>query len=698
MFITRKQFRLTAVAAALTAAFGTSFADDEITALTEPESSLSIGIGSWTGDRKQHGIYGGMRDGKAYGLIDADIVKRDNETGTWYKFRASDLGIDGSREIGGEYLRQGNIGIKLEYNEISRDDPKTILTTHTGKHDTTQYETGSPMHSVQLGTVRKQTNLDVYKNLLPGFDFNLSFRNERKEGARLISRGDAFRFVTEPIDSTTRQLEARLSYTTRTFQLQGGYNGSWYQTDNRFTTILPVATPTGTSGYLSQGLDNEAHQLFLNGGYNFTDTTRATVKLERSWAKQDDNLAQPGGIINPAPKRLNAKVVTTLAQVGLSARPIQDLSLNANLRYHDIDDRTPVITTNGAGTAPHYVGYSYRTFSGKLEGNYRLNDNYNLVASYEDKNQDRTVPVRLNGTPKDFIVPFRKKLDERTSRIELRRSLSETMNGSISWQHADRSGGRYQLATVTDDTGGGLADMRNITNPMSVADRKRNKLRGVFDWAPTEALSLQVAVEESRDRYDNDAPRSFGLDRGEARLLSLDASYTLSDKIKLTAWYAYDRTRAEQRAYRSAGSGGNQPAVKDYDLVDTGHSFGAGIRAEASSSLHLGGDLEITRHVSKFGQDIMPLAGGAPAAEAGFNTGVGNIHSNSLRLSLFASYALSKESNLRFDFIHSRWKTDDWTWTFANGNPLVDAGGSTYLVDPKEVENFFGMRYVYKFQ
>lgn len=697
MFITHKQFRLTAVAAALTAVFGTALADDELAEFIEPESTVSVGIGSWSGDRKQMGTYDGMRDSGAYGLIDADVVKRDNETGTWYKFQATDLGLE-NREVKAEILRQGDAGISLEYNNITRDDPKEVLTTLTGEHGTTQVEGGGPMRKVELGTRREQVNLGLYKNLRPGLDFNLSFKNESKDGNRLISRGDAFRFVSEPIDSTTRQLEARLSYTVGKFQLQGGYYGSWYSTKNTITSVLPTATPTATSGFLSQGLDNEAHQLFLNGGYNFSKTTRATFKLERARATQDDSLAQPGGVFVGAPKSLNAKVTTTLAQVGLNTRPIKDLTINANLRYHDVDDDTPVVATNGAGTAPHYVGYSYRTVSGKLEGTYRLDDNYSLSAGIEDKHQDRTMPVNISGGDKVIVVPFRRKLEELASRVELRRSLSDTMNGALSWQHIDRSGGGYKAAQAGNDAAGGLTDVRNITNPMNVADRKRDKLRFALDWSPTNALSLQFTAEESRDRYDNDALRSFGLDKGDGRLYGLDAAWTITEKFKLTAWYSWDQNRAQQLAYRSAGSGGNQPAVKDYDLKDTTNALGVGFRTEVNSRLNVGGDLEASRNVSRFRQDILPLAGGAPAAEAGFTTGVPDIHTRHLRLSLFSVYALNKQSDLRFDVIHERWKTDDWTWQFANGTALIDAGGSTYLTDPKETANFVGVRYIYKFQ
>lgn len=698
MFMTQKQFRLSAVAAALMAVFGSALAeDDEIAALIEPDSSVSIGVGNWSGDRAQQGMYDGMRDGKAYGLIDAEVNKRDNDTGTWLKLKTNNLGLD-NREIKGEYLRQGNVGISAEYNRITRDDPKTISTRLQGVGTTTQVENGLPAFTnLTLGTVREQTNLSFYKNLQPGLDFNLNFKNEDKKGDRLHSRGNAFQFVAEPINANTRQLEASLSYATKQFQLSGGYNGSWYDTKNG---MLTVTTLPATKTYLTQGLDNQAHQLFLYGGYNFSKTTRGTFKLERAVATQNDFLATsavPGLALAGAPDRLNGKVVTTLVQFGLSARPIKDLSLNANLRYHDVDDKTPVATYSTGGDAPDYMAYSYRTITGKLEGTYRLDQNYSLTAGLEDKRQDRSVPLLKNGTEKNVVVPLRRQLDELTSRLELRRSLSETLNGSVSYLNARRTGGENKRGKAGAD-GAFLLDLYNTINPLNTADRTRDKLRITFDWAPTEALSLQFTAEESRDKYESSAASPYGLNKGTGRLYSIDASYVVSEKMKLNAWYSYDQNGSKQVAYRSNGSGGNQPANKYYDLEDTGNSFGLGLRAEATSRLNLGADLELFHSVSKYQQQIAPLNGAAPVAEANFVTGVPDIRSDRLRLSMFSTYALDKQSDVRLDVIHERWKTNDWTWTFANGSSLADPGGTRYLSDPKQISNFIGARYIYKFQ
>lgn len=727
---THRNIRLSAVALALSSAFGGAVWADEIDELSKPESAVSVGIGSWSKDRPQQGTYDGMEEGRHPNvLLDAEVVKRDESTGTWLKLEARNLGLD-NREIKGEWLRQGDIGVNLEYNRITRESPQIFNSPLKGAGTTNQTVSTAPAtdprRDLTLGTTREQTGLGFYKSLLPGLDFNVSFKNEEKTGTRPWSRGSAVHFVTEPVDSTTRQLEAALNYTTKTWQLRGGYNGSWYNNHNPLVRVGGGGGATDPT-YLSFPGDNEAHQLFLNGGYNFSRSTRATFKLEYARAIQNDYLATNGVTDWPSafqrpvgPDKLDGKVDTKLAHFGLTSRPFKNLSLNASLRYHEVDDNTPVRVFSTAGaaynaTSPDYVRNSYKTITTKLEGTYRFADVYSLTAGLEDRRQDRDRPLRVNGTEKSIVVPLRSKVDEQTGRLELRRSLTDTANGSIAYLHSRRSGNGYKRAISynADDIGiGGWSDLRNVTNPMHMAERDRDRVRASVDWSPLETLSIQFSAEEGRDKYHSHSTMILGLDKGTNRLYSIDAIYTASDKLRLNAWYSYDQNKAKQSAYRThttggAGGGFGDPAIKYTDLQDTGNSFGLGMRWEANSRLNVGADLEWFRSVSKYDQDIALLGGTnvvfPTAGNANISLGVPDIESKLLRLNLFSIYSLSKQSDLRLDFIHERWETNDWTWQFANGSPFVYGGnanvdGTTVITKPKQFSNFIGVRYIYKFQ
>ncbi len=697
-------FRLTALATALMSFFGSALAEEtpDVSQLTKPDSSVSVGVGNWSGDRHQLGIYDGMRDKGAVGLLDADVVKRDDATGTWLKLKATNLGLD-TREVRGEYLRQGDFGISLDYNRTPYNNPNTFTTRLQGIGTTTQTvsttATPGPLQNVKLGTDREMTHLGLFKNLMPGLDFNVSFKNEEKTGTRAWGRGSAAEFAVEPINSTTRQLETTLSYATKKLQLSGGYYGSAYDNKNNLVALTNagLAVSNANTTYLSLPLDNQAHQLFLNGGYAFTPSTRGTFKLAYTHATQNETLptqAIPGLSLAGSPSNLNGAINTSLVQMGISSRPSKELSLLANLRYNNVDDVTPVsrfVTTGTscatAGSCVDNTPLSYKTLSGKLEGTYRLPDGYSLTAGAEESRQDRTIPTSNNlgagGTDTQRVVPFRYKLDETTYRLGLRRSLSDTVNGSVTYLNSSRTGSSY----VSSANGpGGAAS--NLINPINIADRKRNKVRISVDWALLENLSLQFNVEEARDDYafNND----YGVRNGAAKLYGLDATYTLNDKWKMNAWYSYDNNQAKQLNTRAANS------IKDNTLQDTGHSLGLGARGDIFWNTKVGADLQWTRTVNKYQQTL-----NAPQT-ASFSGDLPDIENNMIRLKLFSVYAVDKTSDVRFDLIHERWKTNDWSWMFANGSTPFSYGtttdGTTVTAAQKQISNFVGVRYIYKFQ
>ena len=233
-----------------------------------------------------------------------------------------------------------------------------------------------------------------------GYDFRVNFANEEKTGTRLWGRGGAPEFAVEPIDSTTRQLEAILSYTSQVFQLQGGYYGSWYTNDNK---LVDTALTTGASPFfLSLPLDNQAHQFFVNGGYNFTPATRGTFKVSYTQATQDETIPVGAGVpvFAGAPRNLDGRLDNTLLQVGLTQRATNNFSWLASLRYYESDEKTPQrrIVQTGVPPAPpcpncvDNTPLTFETLTGKVEGTYRFAQGLSLMGGIEYSKQDRNVP------------------------------------------------------------------------------------------------------------------------------------------------------------------------------------------------------------------------------------------------------------------------------------------------------------------
>lgn len=688
---TTHAFKLTILVSALSAVYGTAFAEsetDDISFYTKPESSISVGVGHQSGDRAQFGIYDGVMDDKTLLLLDADIKMRDDATGIWKTLSVTKLGLD-NREIKAGMEQQGNWGISLGYNQMVRDMPYIINTGVDGFGTTEQTRNtvtpGAGPHNYRLGTERDILSLDFFKYLSPAWSVKVNYRHEEREG-NLIggaygNGAISWNFLGVPIDSTTQQLEATLNYTGDKLQIIAGYFGSLYNNKNELTCyrISIADTCWGADPdpvYTSQPLDNAAHQAFVSGVYSFTQTTKGTFKVAYTEATADGRIptASIAGISKTGspPSSLDNGISTTLVQLGLTARPMPKLSLLANFRYYDVQDDTPVYLATSAPM--HTTPQSYKTTSGKVEGTYNLAQGYNLIAGIDYSEQDRSLqdPAYFN----ERYAPYRAELDETTYRIQLRKSLSETLNGSLAYLYSDRTGSDYAPARTNS----------NYIAPLHTADRERNKIRLTMDWAPTEALGVQLNVETAKDEYGHTAIRPYGVQEGEAHLISLDVSYQINDSWQITGWYSHGRNKIYQESVGPSAVG-----IKTANQEDTGNAVGLKLTGKLNPKTRVGADLSWSRDKSEISQTWT----------SGSVTQVPDITSTATHIKLFGEYALKKNADLRIDLIHERWKTDDWTWFYSNGDPFAygtTADGTTVITDPKQSATFLGVRYIYKFQ
>ncbi len=653
-------FRLAATAAAVLVGVGAYAAEgDEITALTKPESNIEFGLGYVNTDGLRFGQYSGLNEKGTYGLLGGSLIKRDDATGTWLNFSVRNLGLE-SRELRFEHKRQGNWGYFIEYGVTPRFNPYTVNTGLSGIGTATQTINGDALRDLVLNTKREAVTLGLSKNLPEGWDFQVRFKNEEKDGARQWGQGKgvvtvnnvavpaAVNFLTDPINQTTQQLDAVLGYTGKKLQLSGGYYGTLFENHN---TVLNVPNST-VFNQMALPPGNQSHQLHLAGGYSFTPTTRGTFKVAYAKATQNESFF----VVPTMNTRtdLGGAVDTTQLQMGIVARPMPKLSLRGNLRYEDKDDNTPLAQYTTVGTTSTLDGFneprSIRTLAGKLEASYALPLSLRLTGGvdYDEKNRN---------TFRVASVSQRERTNETAYRVELRRSMSETLTGALAYIHSDREGSPF-LTTVRNDNSLGL----NFIAPIQLADRKRDKVRLSADWQATEQLSLQFRLDESRDNYGQRAGSTLGAQKGEASAYSVDAAYAFSDNWQATAWISRDDTRFEQLTRTS-------PNTWQANLRNVSDSFGLGVRGKPLSRLEIGGDLSQSDMRDENRQQT--LAGAAV---------VPDISTKLTKLNLFGKYAVKKNVDLRLNYIYDRFSTDDWTWTnwtYSDGTRVLQSPTQT---------------------
>lgn len=792
----------TVIALAILAAFSPAHAEDaDVAQLIRPDSSISVGLGGVSGDSSDRAIFGqynGLRKYSGYGLLDFDYVTRDEATGTWMILKGLNLGLD-TRELSFSREKQGDWKYSAEYAELSRNSLNTINTGMTGAGTTTptvvRLATPGSGSDLDLQTKRKAASLGIEKWISPSLQFEANFKNEEKTGARLWGRGydcaayvcgsstataisqaafvkNALLLLPEPINSVTRQIEGKLNFHTEKLLLSAGYYGSFYNNSNgSLNPTVPNIFNNGTGkpfpGYPAVGSniiagggtslqnalqspmalapDNQSHQLSLGGNYTFSPTTKMNFKYAYSRATQNDSFAGMGLPDAPAGVgSLDGRVESTLAQVGISARPIDKLSLSGNLRYEHKNDKTPhalynvealsVVPATTPASFTNIGGYwnnnntSSTKLASKLEASYRLPANFRGTFGIDYNKLEREVPTSIADEKVAGVGPLRKENEETAYRLELRRSMSETLNGAISYSTAKRSGSDWtslsqlnpktpgisaaNLALINMYCGGVtcygqqmpassiLGISANTPFPISMTDLQRDKWKLSADWNPSERVSVQFVAEDGKDKNTspfNAVAGGKGWRDTGVSLYSVDVSFALSDNWKLTGYASH----GDQTLHINHSTG------YIADINNLNDTVGFGISGKPMARLAIGADLSYLNDVNKYGvaansstagtlPGVLTVVPPSAANLAQAAIGLPNASFRQLALKLFAIYELDKQAAIRFDLIHQRAKFTDWQWG-NNGVPFVYTDNTTVRMQQEQNVSFVGVTYVYKF-
>ena len=730
---TQLGLRQTILALSLLAAFGAVHADDEedaLAALASPDSSISVGIISASGnsqDRALSGQYNGLRAEGAKLQLEVDINRRDDETGTWTQLQGSNLGLD-NREMRASYNKQGDWRISASYNALVHNDPRTLNSgIVNGLSATPTIATLAKAGGgtdINLSTKREGLGLGGGTWLTPQLLLELDFKNETKEGARLSSRGiacgaysnaynvcgaaagaaallasttGAYLLVPEPVSSTIKQIDARLSYADKALRLNGGYYGSFYTSGIAAQSLTvggnlvnpdgSVLAPGGTLLGMLQAPSalapaNEAHQFYLGGSYALSSATRANFKYAYTHATQ--NAGFVGTLLAGSPASLAGEVNNTLAQVGLTSRVSADLSVLANARYDSKDDRTPVAPYYTAGSntynnTPNAKTYyntpsSSSKFTSKLEASYRLPENVSAIVGLDYQSVLRNRPAA--GSLVDGISGLRENTTETGYRAELRRSMSDSLNASLGLSRSKRDGSSWlSLGAGNPAVADAVIYNANGVFPTTLEDRQRDKARLAADWTPMADLSLQFNLESGTDSYS--APTTAGLRDSVVRSYGVDAAWKISDNWKLTAYLnqGTQTLHVNQSGYLA-------------ELANTADNVAIGIVGSPASKYEVGASVSYlndrNRYLEALGSGLAVVGGGLP-----------DVNYRSTGLKLFGKYAIEKNADVRLDLMYQSASFDQWTWGSSAG-VFSYSDNSSVSLQPNQDVTFIGVSYIYK--
>lgn len=668
--------------------------------LATPDSRLNLTLLGINADNRRFGANRGLAQAGVHGIVDIDVVQRDDATGTWFRFYGHDLGLStGEFRLVSE--RQGQWAVSVAGSQFVRREPLRVVTGLAGEGTAQQVISGTAaQRELTLQQDREVVDVALRRIFDAHWDLRLSLRQDRREGERLFGRGtpNVIEFLTEPIDTVTTSWGGQLGFLDKRFQFQGGYSGTHHE--NRIPVIFSSGGNTGSFGTLwaiAQPPSNTAHQLWISGGVNLMPGARTSFKLSRTVAEQNEPFDPSFVRLAGAPASLNGRLVTSLGYVDLSFKPVPIADVVASVRFEDRDDQTPIArylaaqtpSTGNFATAG-VTGFnkprSLTQMTTSLEAGFRLAPGYRLIAGGTHETLDRDVSDTYRR------MGFRAHTREESARIELRRSMSETLNGGVALLHQRRGGSEYVPDTYDP------AALSNRLASLMWADREREKLRLTADWSPDEKLSVQFLGETAADTYSG---RQFGPREGRYRFASVDAAFSFHPQWSLNGWVTRSMNQAVQitRTDRVGAVASGFDTIWSADIRHEARAAGVVLKGYVNPRLQVGADLSATRETVR--HDFARVGGTGTAA---LPVLPGMAYRQALA-KLFGDLALRKDTAVRVDLGLERRSNSDWTWLnwVYNGSTAVAAAarrsdGTTVTNLPSESVAFVAVTLRYRWR
>jgi MtrB/PioB family decaheme-associated outer membrane protein len=655
----------------------------------------------------------------------------DNYVTLWNNAGTADLRLPGGYPPNAS--RTGASGL-ANWNNIQ--SPNLNSTTTGGGPG---YVIPALMHPYNVATVRNRIGLGGEVKLTDQWSVSLNARNEKKDGTKLTGvamGGFKGALVPEPIDSDTTIVEAGARYVTKDVTFGLGYNTSLYRNHvNAWTVEYPFAgTILGNQSMMSSAPDNEMHQVALEGSYRFSPTMKITAAGSYSRLTQNDTFNyQSNSSWNIPVSSANAKEIDKNLLLRLTAKPMKNLDVNASYKLQDRDNRTPIETFtfaqydgNGvAGVVAENVPLNRKEQTFTLDGRYSLARDQSVTGAYEHQVIKRTSD---NPTENPWASGEAK---EDSIRLGYRQSFTDAISGQISYLHGRRRASEYEEATVNPPGSTGAGYYSNVPGfrQFYLNDRNRDKVRAAMDFQVSDMVSLQAGVDYIKDKFPGG---DFGLKSTNSSAFNLEATVTPNDKLAFNGFLTFEDMKSKQDQYQVPVVNGRTVAVtltphtpdgtcapysaasgllpSDYltdpcrlwsfQQADKIWTLGFGAKYGGLMSGKLTLSLDATYSDAKTN---LNFTGGTY-----FSNGIGQyvyipaqnmpeITSRITDLKFGAKYDVSKNSALRFTWLHRRLRSSDPQFDLF-GITSVQAYIGPGITSPQYNVNAFALTYVYTFR
>ncbi len=651
--------------------------------------SLDLGLIGVSGANYKYGEYTGFYDRGLYPLADGGASYR-NKDGYYFDANGGRLGLD-SRWINVRGGRQGLYKLHGSFRQTPQFLYDTSRTPFLGAGSTNQTlpsdwvyagstdrMTALPGALAAKGISNQRRSFDLGASVTPPkthWDFVFDVRHDKRTGTGMT--GANFLTTTSqllaPIDYRTDQIEATVGYSRNTWQLRGGYYGSFFhdgsptlQWNNPFQTIVPGSNV----GRMSLAPDNSFNQFFVNGGWQVLRSTRVSASLAYGRARQNDAFipstinTQLSVPVLPA-SSLNGDVRTGNYIFRVTSSPWRHVTFAGEYLIDRRDNRTPQyaypqVNTDAFVAANQInVPYSFNRHIGKLRGSLRVTPRLRLQAGVSQNRYSRTMYASLR-TRTDGVW------------AELTSSIGSMINLSARYTESRRTLDNYHLVVPV------LPANNPLLRDFDIANRTRNQWRGTVSFAPRGDFGLDLVVQHNTDDY-RDSP--IGLTSDKDSSATLNANWRPKDKLDLDAFATREFIR-----YNQSGSKGYPIPVwngSNRAVVDT---FGFSSRwREVIPGLDLGASYSFS-----YSRQRIAIITGTPEVPFPDNT------VNYGAVKLWSSYRINKRMTVHVQYAYERLSSAAWALDGVEPDTISNVL-ALGVQSPRYRVNVFGASFRYEF-
>lgn len=760
-------------------------AANEIRRLTRPDSEIELGIGDVSKNSFNFGDYTGLNKRGAYAIANVSVVRRNDNDARYLEIVGGNLGLD-SRSLTIEGGEQGNFGLRFGYSELPKLHSDTYQTPYNGMGTsrltapagwaatidgvpggainvpvaantiaTTGMTALAPnMKPFEVRTDRKDVSLGLTKMLPAGWEVELSYKHNKKEGTKLkgaplqISTGGSrgTLLVPDPVDYTDDQFNALARYVGEKLQVQLGYSASLFKNsaqplvfDNLYYNAASTSGGNMLTGQLGTMPDNEAHQINATAGYTLTKDTRLSGSVSVGRMTQNQAFlpyisTNPNALGALPATSLNGQVNTTHVDFKINSKLAQSVKLTAGYRYDDRDNRTPVNQYRyQAVDNTVLANYANNASQSTRRWNMPLSKTKQVLFGDLDFHLSKATTMKLAYDYDDVKHTYEPTAGdkEQTVKAEVKHQFNEMASGGIGYAHSKRDAAAYDggealkatytsvyLATlcvipntfvyngvVTACTG--AASATGSTTPWLdtpavrkyfLTDRKRDKLHAFANVAPTDRLDLQFAASYYNEKYP-DAEVGYGLTSAKGSSVNFDAALKATDAITGRFFISLDDFKTDQNGHNGSTTNiqrqTNDPAFQAaragvVSISDRSWAMGLGFTVKPGGKYEWGGNYT---HASSVGATRFSNLGTALTTVLPLP----DTNTKRDRLDLFGKYEVKKDVAIQLNYAYEKYSSADWAWdgqTLTSSTTFVGTG----ITSPNYKVHMIGASVSYKFQ